>query len=348
MFNKISVAPLFNYTDRYCRYFYSLFTNSVKLYTGMINTNYFLFNYKKRLMINDLNDISVAIQLSGNNKDDFLKCVKIINKLNFKEININLGCPSKKAVSGGFGLFLMFDINKIINYLNCIQEITDIPVTLKHRISLNENLCYNFLLDFVGNISTKTKCNLFIIHARGVSLKKSTKYNLNKPSINYNFVYKLKRDLPYVKIVINGGIKNIFEIDHHLNFVDGVMLGRGVYFNPLILFDIHDYIYNEILFKNIKNKFDFFGKEILLNKISFSKENLDIRVKYIFHQFFYFIKYEINSYNLNPNFILKHIIHIFKGSCLASVLRKKLIYVFNNFSEFIDFCDFENFMFFQK
>ncbi len=348
MFNKISVAPLFNYTDKYCRYFYSLFTNSIKLYTGMIHTSYFLMCFKKNSFIkNDLNNVSVAIQLAGNNVNDFKKCAKIINKLNFQEININLGCPSENANKGGFGVFLMLNVNKIISCFNSIQEVTDIPVTLKHRICFEKDLSYNFLLDFVGNIYFQTKCKLFIIHARNFYLNKSVKYNLNIPLVNYDFVYKLKKDLPYLNIVLNGGIKNIFEIDNHLKFVDGVMLGRGIYFNPLILFDIHDYMYNKCLFKKIAKNKRFLLKNKTLNKFCFLKQNLDIRIKYIFHNLFYYIKSEIKKNNkFNLNLILRHVVHIFKGSCLASIFRERLILSIKYFSKFKKFNDFENFIFF--
>ncbi len=333
MFKKISVAPLYNYTDRHCRYFYSLFTNHINLYTGMVYTSYFLKNYKKKEFFNNITNVPVFIQFIGNNCNHLYKSARIVKKLNYSGINFNLGCPSKSSYFGNVGFYLMSNINRVINCINSlILGADNIQISIKHRI--NFNYCYNDLLDFIGNIFLFTKCSHFIIHARSVLKDNfSTKLNLNLPNLNYNYIYKLKKDLPHLNIVLNGNVNNLFDVDYHLNYVDGVMLGRSIYFNPLILFHINDYFKKK---KKILND---------VNKIFFNKNKINLKLRLIFLKLFFYILKEINLYNTNPVNIIKHVVHIFKGVKNASSFRRKLIYFSYNFRKFLYFYDFENFLY---
>ncbi len=336
MFKKFSVAPLYKYTDRHCRYFYSILTNNVKLYTGMVCVTSFLNRYKKKkLLSNSINNVPVAIQFIGSNCNNLYKAAKIARKLNFSEINFNLGCPSKSSYFGKMGFFLMSNINNVINCINSlILGAKNIQVSIKHRI--NYNYCYNSFLDFIGNISLFTKCNYFIIHARSILKNNfSTKFNLQFPVLNYNYIYKLKKDLPHLNIILNGNLNNLKDINNHLNYVDGVMMGRKIYSDPGILFDIDNYINrkdSKIILSSYKNKI------ILNNKIS-SKFRL------IFLKLYFYIIKEIKLYNTHPINILKHVVNIFRGIKYASYFKRRLIQSSYNFKFFSCFYDFENFLY---
>ncbi len=337
MLKKFSVAPLYNYTDKHCRYFYSLFTNNINLYTGMIYSSYFIKNYKKINFFNYINNVPVFIQFIGNNCYHLYKSAKIVKNLNYSGINFNLGCPSKSSYFGNMGFYLMSNIKHTINCINSLSLGSNgIQISVKHRI--NYNYSYNDLLDFLGNISLFTKCKLFIIHARSILKNNfSTKLNLNLPNLNYDYVYKLKKDLPHLNIILNGNLNNLIDIDNHLNYVDGVMLGRGIYFNPLILFDINNYLKDrkKILSLNLNDT----------NRIFFCKNKINIKLRLIFFKLYLYILKEVNLYNTNPINIIKHVIYIFKGIKNASCFRKKLIYFSYNLNKFLYFSDFENFLY---
>ncbi len=345
MFNKFSVAPLFNYTDSHCRYFYSLFTDYIKVYTGMVHTTSFLKNVKlNKIYSNYIQNIAVAIQFSGNNLTHLSKCVKIAEKLNFSEINFNSGCPSARAKNSNFGLYLMSKKQVIIDCLNCISDnLTNskILISLKHRISLFKS-DYSCLLDFVGDISHYTKCNYFIIHAcYGTNLSRKVSFFEYK----YNYVYLLKKDLPYLKVIINGGITNILQVDYHLKYVDGVMVGRGLYYRPLFLLEVDYYFKNIIKYQDvglINNNIDKFKVAKIFT--SYKKRNINLRVKYILQKMYYYIIFKIKE-GVHPRVILKHILHLFRGFPHASVLRKNLINItLSNFVKFKNYFDFEDFL----
>ncbi len=331
MFKKFSVAPLYKYTDRHCRYFYSLLSNNIKLYTGMIYTSSFLYKYKiNRLFLNDIKNVPVVIQFIGNNSYDLYKSAKLVRKLNFSEINFNLGCTSRSSYFGKMGFYLMSNINNIINCVNSlILGSKNINVSVKHRLNY---YCYNSLLDFVGTISLFTRCNNFIIHPRYI-LKNifSTKLNFKIPKLNYNWVYKLKKDLPHLNIIINGNINNIKDIDYHLKYVDGVMMGRKIYSNPLILINIDNYINSK---KKKYKKINFF----INNRI-----NPTIRI--VFLKLYLYILKQIKLYNIHPLKILKHVVNIFKGINNASLFKRRLIQSSYNFNFFPYFYNFENFLY---
>ncbi len=340
--NNIFLAPLFKYLDLHSYFLYRLLMNNIYIYTGMIHTSSYIYNYKYyNNFLSNLNNKNTIIQFVGNNYKDLYKCVKLINIFKFSEINFNLGCSSKKAKNCNFGIFLMDKCDLIINCLNSIKEASDVSnltISLKHRIGLYD-ISYNYLLDFVGNISLYTSCNKFIIHARNILKNNfSTYINLNKPILKYNLIYKLKKDLPHLNIVINGNIKNLFDIKNHLLNVDGVMIGRGIYFNPLFLVAIKNYIINENYINNYKvNNFNqnlFFNSN---NKVS----------KYIIFIFYKLYNYMIlqKKNNINLFNIIKHVIYIFNNIKYASLFRSRILNSLNYFDNFNSYLDFINFVF---
>ncbi|VFP88770.1 tRNA-dihydrouridine(20/20a) synthase [Buchnera aphidicola (Cinara piceae)] len=243
-FNKFSVAPMLKRTDRHCLFFYRQLTKNTLLYTEMITTQQMLYSQqlfqKKQIKYNN----PIAIQLAGNNPKHITKCAQIAYSMGFNEINLNIGCPSKHAQLGNFGVCLMYKPVLVYQLIKSIYLTVPLPISVKIRIGTNKKNNYKFLKDFIQKVSKNKYCIKFIIHARIADLKiKSPKKNRNIPELNYEYVYQIKRELPHLIIIINGGIKSILEIKKHLKNVDGVMMGREIYKNPLLLCKIEKEIF---------------------------------------------------------------------------------------------------------
>ncbi|CAL4324492.1 tRNA-dihydrouridine(20/20a) synthase [Buchnera aphidicola (Periphyllus testudinaceus)] len=240
------VAPMFKYTDRHCRYFHRLLTKNAFLYTEMISTQNIL-NKKFKLFKNKDKKKKVSLQIIGNNPENLAKCAHIAYKKKYNEININIGCPSPYMTKNNLGVSLMKHTKIITQALNKIYNSSPIPISIKTRTGFNNNNTYNFLKDFIHETSHNKLCKIFIIHARNAILNKnfSTKKNRTIPSLKYKYVYKLKKDFPHLKFIINGGINTILEIKKHFKKVDGVMMGRGIYKNPFLLNKIDFKIFHE-------------------------------------------------------------------------------------------------------
>mgnify|MGYP001584337104 FL=1 len=241
----VSIAPMMDWTDRHCRYFYRLISKNVQLYTEMITTKAILRGDKNRLL--DFNAIEnpLVLQLGGSDPKEMAACALIAQDWGYDEVNINVGCPSDRVLSGSFGACLMKEPNLVAQ---CVESMTDkceIPVTVKHRIGIDDMESYGELSDFVFQISNKG-CQHFIVHARKAWLKGlSPKENRTIPPLNYSWVYQLKKDFPSLKITINGGIESCEDVKKHLELVDGVMMGRSIYHNPFLLREIDKTIFDE-------------------------------------------------------------------------------------------------------
>jgi len=239
---KIYVAPMMQYTDKHDRFFLRLISKNAVLFTEMIPTNAIIYGDQKKLLEYNSKEHPIILQVGGSKPKEIAKCAKIAKTLfNYDEININVGCPSKKVENGMFGVCLM---NKPFLVGKCIKEIkknSKIPVSVKCRIGLGEKQNYLFLKKFISYVS-KNGCNKFYIHARNAVLSKlNPKKNRTIPTLNYKFVYKIKKDFPHLEIIIND---NIISIQNHLQSVDGVMIGREVYKNPFFLKEIEEKIFN--------------------------------------------------------------------------------------------------------
>ena len=241
----VSIAPMMDWTDKHCRYFYRLISKNVQLYTEMITTKAILRGDKNRLL--DFNAIEnpLVLQLGGSDPKEMAACALIAQDWGYDEVNINVGCPSDRVLSGSFGACLMKEPNLVAQ---CVESMTDkceIPVTVKHRIGIDDMESYDELSDFVFQISNKG-CQHFIVHARKAWLKGlSPKENRTIPPLNYSWVYQLKKDFPSLKITINGGIESCEDVKKHLELVDGVMMGRSIYHNPFLLREIDKTIFDE-------------------------------------------------------------------------------------------------------
>ena len=243
MNRKVSVAPMMDCTDRHERYFLRLISKNVLLYTEMVVSEAIDRGDKKKLLSFNLDEKPVALQLGGSSPRLLSNAAKIGEDFGYDEINLNLGCPSKKVQKNKFGACLIKDPHLVADCLNEMQSKTKLPVTVKTRIGYDDVEDYESLFNFI-NLLKSTGIKTFIIHARKAMLGKFTpKQNLNIPPLKYEMVYKLKKDFKDLEIIINGGITSTTDIKNHLDKVDGVMIGRSVYHSPYILADIEKEIF---------------------------------------------------------------------------------------------------------
>jgi tRNA-dihydrouridine synthase A len=232
---RVSVAPMMDWTDRHCRYFHRLLTRHTWLYTEMVTTGALLHGDVPRHLQFNPEEQPVALQLGGSEPDDLARSARLGAQWGYDEINLNCGCPSER---GAFGACLMAEPRLVADCVKAMRDAVEIPVTVKHRIGIDEVEDYGFVRDFVGTIA-EAGCTVFAVHARNAILKGlSPKENREIPPLKYEYAYRLKRDFPELEILINGGVKTLEEIDLHLRHVDGVMLGREAYHNPYLLAEV--------------------------------------------------------------------------------------------------------------
>jgi tRNA-dihydrouridine synthase A len=199
---------------------------------------------KKKLLSFNLKEKPLALQIGGSSPKILAEAAKIGEDFGYDEINLNLGCPSKKVQKNKFGACLMKEPNLVGECINEMSNSCTIPISAKTRIGYNEIEDYDFFKSFI-EIIKKAGSNIFIIHARRAILEKlSPKQNLNVPPLNYNFVYNLKKDFRQNDIILNGRVRSTDQIKEHLKFVDGVMIGRAIYHSPYFLADIEKDIFN--------------------------------------------------------------------------------------------------------
>ncbi len=240
----VSVAPMMDCTDRHERYFLRLISKNVLLYTEMIVSEAISRGDKEKLLRFDINEKPVALQIGGSSPNLLAEASLAGEDFGYDEINLNLGCPSKKVEKNKFGACLMKEPNLVADCLSKMQSVCKLPVTIKTRIGYDDVEDYENLYKFIDTLKN-TGVKTFIIHARKAILGKLTpKQNLNIPPLKYDVVYKLKEDFPNEKIIINGGITSVLQIKNHLKKVDGVMIGRSVYQSPYLLADIEKEIFN--------------------------------------------------------------------------------------------------------
>ena len=240
---RFSVAPMLDWTTRHCRYFHRQFSQHALLYTEMI-TAPAIIHAKYDLLEYNPAENPVALQLGGSDPKQLAHCAKLVEERGYAEVNLNVGCPSYRVQNGMFGACLMGKADLVADCIKAMQDAAQIPVTVKHRIGIDDLDSYEFLCDFIEKVQPYS--NDFIVHARKAWLSGlSPKENREIPPLDYERVYQLKRDFSHLNISINGGIKTIEEIKHHLQFVDGVMVGREVYQNPSLLGEIDSQIFGE-------------------------------------------------------------------------------------------------------
>lgn len=235
---RFSIAPMMDWSDRHCRYFWRLLTKEALLYTEMVTTGALIHGDRERFLHFNPTEHPVALQLGGSNADDLARCAQWAQEWGYDEVNLNCGCPSDRVQSGMFGACLMAEPQLVAKGVAAMRTACDIPVTIKHRIGIDDMEHYDQLTAFIEPVAA-AGCSVFIVHARKAWLKGlSPKENREVPPLNYSWVYQLKQDYPELTIVINGGINSIDECQQHLEHVDGVMIGREAYQNPWMLSDV--------------------------------------------------------------------------------------------------------------
>jgi len=243
MNRKVSVAPMMDCTDKHERYFLRLISKNVLLYTEMIVSEAIDRGDRNKLLSFNLEEKPVALQLGGSSPKLLSNAAKIGEDFGYDEINLNLGCPSKKVQKNKFGACLIKEPKLVADCLSEMQSKTKLPVTVKTRIGYDQVEDYEHLYSFIDLLKS-TGVKTFIIHARKAMLGKFTpKQNLNIPPLKYEMVYKLKEDFKELDIVINGGITSAEQIKNHIKKVDGVMMGRAIYHSPYLLADIEKEIF---------------------------------------------------------------------------------------------------------
>ena len=296
MNRKVSVAPMMDCTDKHERYFLRLISKNVLLYTEMIVSEAIDRGDRKRLLSFNLEEKPVALQLGGSSPKLLSQASKIGEEFGYDEINLNLGCPSKKVQKNRFGACLIKEPNLVADCLSEMQSKTKIPVTVKTRIGYDQIEDYEHLYNFI-NLLKSTGVKTFIIHARKAMLGNFTpKQNLNIPPLKYEMVYKLKEDFKDLEIIINGGITSPVQVKEHLLKVDGVMIGRSIYHSPYMLADIE--------------------KEIFKNKaIPSRQEVVEKLVKYL--------KDEVQK-GTRVNQIMRHTLGLFHGQTGSNFWKRYL------------------------
>ena len=236
--NRLSVAPMMDWTDRHCRYFHRLLAPHARLYTEMVTSAALVHGDRQRLLGFDDAEHPVALQLGGSDPQELAQAARIGADFGYDEINLNVGCPSDRVQSGRFGACLMHEPALVADCFTSMREAVTIPVTIKCRLGVDEQDEYAELQHFIETVAARG-CGVFIVHARKAWLKGlSPKENREVPPLNYQRVYQLKRDFPALTILINGGIQSLAEVQTHLVHTDGVMLGRTAYHEPYRLAEL--------------------------------------------------------------------------------------------------------------
>lgn len=242
---RFSVAPMMDWTDRHCRYFHRLIYPKILLYTEMVTCGAILHGDRQRFLQFNHDEHPLALQLGGNNPKDMAACARIAEDAGYDEVNINVGCPSDRVQNGAFGACLMRQPEVVAECVAAMCETVDIEVTVKHRIGVDDMNDYDDMLKFV-DIVHASGCETFIVHARKAWLKGlSPKENRDVPPLQYDSVYRLKAERPALEIIINGGIVNSMLAEQHIEQVDGVMIGREIYHNPMMFNALYKSLYNE-------------------------------------------------------------------------------------------------------
>ena len=296
MNRKVSVAPMMDCTDKHERYFLRLISKNVLLYTEMIVSEAIDRGDRQRLLSFNLEEKPVALQLGGSSPKLLSQAAKIGEEFGYDEINLNLGCPSKKVQKNKFGACLIKEPNLVADCLSEMQAKTKLPVTVKTRIGYDQVEDYEHLFNFIKTLKA-TGVKTFIIHARKAMLGKFTpKQNLNIPPLKYEMVYKLKEDFKDLEIIINGGITSPIQAKDHLTKVDGVMIGRSVYHSPYMLADIEKEIFNN---ENVPSR----------------QEVVELLVKYL--------KEEVKK-GTRVNQIMRHTLGLFHGQTGSNFWKRYL------------------------
>lgn len=226
---------MMDWSDKHCRMFWRQLSSRARLYTEMVTTGAMLNGPRERLLAFSPAEQPLALQLGGSDPLELAQCARLAEQLGFVEVNLNCGCPSDRVQSGRFGACLMAEPALVAECVRALRDACDLPVTVKHRIGIDDQDSEQALTDFVGQLA-EAGCDAVIVHARKAWLQGlSPKQNRDVPPLDYARVYRLKQQFGELPVIINGGIVNLDQCSTHLRHVDGAMLGRAAYHDPWIL-----------------------------------------------------------------------------------------------------------------
>jgi tRNA-dihydrouridine synthase A len=236
--HKFSVAPMMDWTDSPCRVLHRCLTKNALLYTEMVTAEAVLHGNRARLLGFDGFEHPLALQLGGSDPAKLAEASRVAAGFGYDEVNLNVGCPSDRVQSGRFGACLMREPQLVGDCVAAMRAAVSIPVTVKCRIGVDDQDPEQSLRNLI-DICAQAGVNVFAVHARKAWLEGlSPKENRDVPPLDYELVYRVKRERPALTILVNGGIESLEQAEDHLRHVDGVMLGRAAYQNPLLLTDV--------------------------------------------------------------------------------------------------------------
>ena len=232
---RFCVAPMMEWTDRHCRYFHRQLSARARLYTEMVTTGALLQGDPRRHLAFDPAEHPVALQVGGSEPGDLARAARLAAQWGYDEVNLNCGCPSERVQRGAFGACLMAEPTLVADCVKAMLDAVDIPVTVKHRVGVDDREDYGFVRDFVGTLAD-AGCRVFIVHARSAWLKGlSPRENREVPPLRYEMVHRLKADFPTLVVVLNGGQLTLDAAQDAVAGLDGVMFGRAAYHDPWLL-----------------------------------------------------------------------------------------------------------------
>ncbi len=297
MTHRFCLAPMMDWSDTHCRYFWRLLTQKAVLYSEMVTSGALIHGDKKRFLEFNQCEHPLALQLGGSNPDDLALCARIAEDWGYDEVNLNCGCPSDRVQNNKIGACLMAEPGLVADCIAKMQNAVSIPVTVKHRIGIDNQDDYQDMAKFVSTIAS-TGCNTFIVHARKAWLKGlSPKENREIPPLDYEKVFQLKNEFPQLNIIINGGITNLEQSAHLLKNLDGVMIGREAYSNPYILAQVDQQLFS-------------------VEKPTISRED-------VFEQFIEYCAENLAK-GIKLSHMTRHILGLFQGQAGARSFRRVL------------------------
>lgn len=299
---KFSTAPMMEWSDRHCRYFWRLMSKEALLYTEMVTSGAIIHGDggPSRFLNFNEEEHPVALQLGGSNPDELAQCAKIAKEFGYDEVNLNVGCPSDRVQNNMIGACLMGHPQLVADCIKSMQDATDIPVTVKHRIGIDDQDSYEELHSFVSTVAD-SGCETFIVHARKAILQGlSPKENREIPPLKYEVVNQLKQDFPHLEIILNGGLADIGEMKTHLETLDGVMVGREAYHNPGLILAVDE---------------AFYGHPTQLDDLAKRKEIVRSMYPYI---------EQVLSKGGKLNYVTRHMLGLFNGLPGARKFRRYL------------------------
>lgn len=293
----LSIAPMMDRTDRHYRYFMRQITQQTLLYTEMVTSMAIHYGNVEKLLGFSALETPLVLQVGGDEPKRLAECARKAADFGYSEINLNVGCPSDRVQNGNFGACLMAQPERVADCVSAMMAAAALPVSVKHRIGIDELDRYEDMAHFVAIVSS-TGCQRFSVHARKAWLQGlSPKDNRTVPPLRYHDVHRLKKAFPHLQIEINGGFTSLEQVSEQLNFVDAVMIGRAAYDNPY-LFAMADQT--------------FFGKKTLAKT---RQQVVESMLPYIEHW---------TSRGTKLNSITRHMLQLFHGQPGSRIWKRTI------------------------